>query len=472
MPRKTDPESIAPYLRDASNFSGGSADEVVIPENFDHLVSFLKSNDSPLTIAGAGTGVTASRIPLSGKALSLERFTDIGMAGNSAVQAGAAVSLAELQKFLLQTSSFYPPNPTETLASIGGTLATNASGSRSYKYGSTRDFVLEAQIVLSDGRHALVKRGQKINEPLTFDDGSRIPFPDVNYISPACKNAAGYFVRPGMDWLDLFIGSEGTLAIFTEVKLNLLPAPADFLSGILFFNEEESCWRLVEKLRNHKQNEISPCSLEYFDHCSLEKLRAQFTGMPLASGAALFFEQAIMDAEEYDRVLEIWYDFLSGEELLLEDSWFSQGPRDLRKFHDFRHRLPLLLNEENSRSGRVKIGTDMAAPDEYFMEMMRFYRKTLSASGLESVTFGHIGDNHLHINLLPGIDEMDLARDTYEVLVNQILAWGGTVSAEHGIGKMKNEYFCRMVGEPALDEMRAIKKLFDPGSLLGIGNLF
>ena len=472
MLRKTDPDSIAPYLRDASNFSGGSAVEVIIPEDAAELVSFLKTNDGPITIAGAGTGVTASRIPLSGKVVSLERLNHIGKIDNLAVRVGPAVTLADLQNILLETPWFYPPNPTEALASIGGTLSTNASGPRSYKYGATRDFVLEAEVVLVDGRSVRIKRGQKITGPLIWDDGARTCFPEINYVSPLCKNTAGYFIQPGMDWLDLFIGSDGTLGIFTDIVLKLANAPEGFLSGILFFKEEEPCWRLVENIRQGAKEGIAPCSLEYFDKRSLEKLGPGFANLPSGSGAALFFEQAVMDMREYDSHLEVWHEFLSDEDVLLDDSWFSQGPGDLRKFHEFRHRLPLLVNEENNRLGRVKLGTDMAVPDPYFMEMMRFYKDTLSACELDSVAFGHIGDNHLHINLLPAADEIDSARKVYDVLVDKILGWGGTVSAEHGIGKIKKEYFRRMVGDDALAEMREIKKLFDPGCLLGRGNLF
>ena len=155
MIRKTDPQTISPYLIDASNYSGGSAEEVIIPESEDELILFLKNNELPITVAGAGTGVTASRIPDSGLIISLERLSDLGEIENGFIDAGPAVSLAQLNAYLETTKYFYPPNPTETLASIGGTLATNASGSRSYKYGSTRDYVLEADIVLADGRSGI-----------------------------------------------------------------------------------------------------------------------------------------------------------------------------------------------------------------------------------------------------------------------------------------------------------------------------
>ena len=472
MLRKTSPDSIAPYLTDASNFSGGSATEVVIPETIEDLVSFLKNNNDPVTISGAGTGVTASRIPLSGTVISLEKFTQMGEISNESIRVGSAVSLADLQKRLLSSSYFYPPNPTETLASIGGTLATNASGSRSYKYGATRNFVNEVQIILVNGCSANVKRGHKICEPLVLDDGSNIIFPNIKYISPNIKNAAGYFIKPGMDWLDLFIGSEGTLAVIVDIDLKLLPAPFDFLSGILFFENEEECWRLVENIRRESDNEISPCSIEYFDKFSLSKLRAADSDIPVSSEAALFFEQEYKIPADYEIALDKWYEFLTKEKVSLEDSWFSKGPADLRKFHEFRHRLPLILNEENSRQGRVKIGTDIAVPDKYFLELMEFYRKTLTESNLDYVIFGHVGDNHLHVNLLPQKNEIALANNLYGAIVDQALKWGGTISAEHGIGKIKKEYFKRMVGENTLKEMQCVKKLFDSACLLGGGNLF
>jgi FAD/FMN-containing dehydrogenase len=138
MIRKNDPQTIAPYLKDASNFSGGYADEVVIPETTVELVQFLQSNKLPVTVAGAGTGLTASRIPDQGVIVSMEKFNTIGEIDNASIDVGPAVSLKDLNDHLQESSGFYyPPNPTETLAWFGGMVATNASGSRSYKLGVT-----------------------------------------------------------------------------------------------------------------------------------------------------------------------------------------------------------------------------------------------------------------------------------------------------------------------------------------------
>ncbi len=471
MIRKTKPEFIAPYLRDASNFSGGNAEEVIIPESSDELVVFLKNETRPVTIAGAGTGLTASRIPSEGVIVSLERLNKIAYEEEGRIQVGPAVTLNELQAFLVSTNWFYPPNPTETWASLGGTLATNASGSRSYKYGVTRNYVEEVELVLVDGRKTILKRGLKINELLKFEDGSQISFPEISYQSPECKNAAGYFVHHEMDWLDLFIGSDGTLGVFTNIVLRLLPCPEDFVSGVLFFEDEHSCWELIPKIKSFKGQKIAPCSLEYFDHNALEKLKSKHQNIPHHSRAALFFEQDVAQLNDYDLVMEDWYVFLNEENIMLDDSWFAQGAKDIQKFHDFRHDIPIIINEENSRAGRVKLGTDMAVPDCHFMAMMKFYQKTLGKNGLDYVMFGHLGDNHLHINLLPNTSQREYAQQVYDLIADQILKWQGTVSAEHGIGKLKKKYFAKMVGPEGLSDLKKIKDCLDPDNRLGAGNI-
>jgi FAD/FMN-containing dehydrogenase len=471
MIRKTQPESIAPYLRDASNYSGGKAEEVVIPETSDELADFLKNETRPITVAGAGTGLTASRIPHGGIIVSLERLNKISKEGEGRVRVGPAVSLNELQKFLLPTDWFYPPNPTETWASLGGNLATNASGSRSYKYGVTRNYVDEVELILVDGRTTSLERGMKISEPLRFSDGSEIAFPNNSYQSPQCKNAAGYFVQPEMDWMDLFIGSDGTLAIFTDIVLHLVPRPDYFVSGILFFEEEQYCWELIPKIKALGGQKIDPCSLEYFDCKALQRLKNKNSNIPDQSKAALFFEQAVPKKKDYDWILEYWFDFLGAENIMIDDSWFAQGPKDVQMFHDFRHDIPVIINEENSRAGRAKLGTDMAVPDKYFLPMMQFYRETLNSVDLDYVIFGHLGDNHLHINLLPEESQKDKAQQVYDKLVDQVLQWGGTVSAEHGIGKLKKKYFAKMVGPNGLQELSKIKDCLDPDHRLGAGNI-
>jgi D-lactate dehydrogenase (cytochrome) len=200
-------------------------------------------------------------------------------------------------------------------------------------------------------------------------------------------------------------------------------------------------------------------------------LRSKFDNIPANAEAALFFENDILREEEYDLTLEAWYGYLEGMSVLLDDSWFAQTPGDLRRFNDFRHAIPALLNEENSRRGRIKMGTDMAVSDNRLIEMMDFYKDMLEKQDVDYAVFGHLGDNHLHINLLPESDQIDKAQDIYNELVKQILEWNGTVSAEHGIGKLKKKYFSQMLGQSSLEELKALKSSFDPDFILGRGNI-
>jgi len=470
MIRKTNKESIAPYLIDASNYPRGNAEEVLIPETVDELIDFLKKDSRFITVAGAGTGLTASRIPSEGVVISLENFNEIEPVINNEIWVGPAATLLQLQEYLKHTTWFYPPNPTEWNASIGGTLATNASGSRSYKFGVTRDFVNAIDCVLVDGRRVLIERGQKISKPLLMNDGSEITFPEIIYKSPKCKNTAGYFVKPDMDWLDLFIGSEGTLAIFVRVGLRLIKKPDEFLSGVLFFEEEKHCWELTRKIKSNSL--VLPCSLEYFDRYSLVMLKRKYPNIPMHAKAALFFEEDVIDKKNYNLMLENWIKFLTDKNILLDDSWFAHDEKDVLAFHEFRHQIPILVNEKNAKDNREKIGTDMAVSDNYFDEMMRYYEKTLSDTGLPYVIFGHIGDNHLHINLLPGPSQKNLALAIYDEIAKKIFSWNGTVSAEHGIGKKKKEYLFQMVGKSNMEDLKKIKNTLDPQNRLGAGNIF
>mgnify|MGYP006089314083 CR=1 FL=1 len=469
MIRIQDEDAIAPYLRDASNSPQGSANTVIIPETKEEAIQFLKENKDSITIAGAGTGLTAGRVPTSGTILSMERLNKIGEISNNKLTAGPGVRLNAIEQILANTNYFYPPNPTEQLAFLGGSVATNASGSRAYKFGATRNYIEKIHISLIDGKTVELSRGHTINTPIIFDDGTSLEFPEISYRSPDCKNAAGYYIKDGMDWVDLFIGSEGTLAIILELTIKLLKKPDEFLSGILFFEEEEHCWYLVEDIRKKAPPIISPCALEYFDSNSLDKLRKKYTKIPNNSKAALFFEQDVFSGLEL--LLKTWFDFLEPKVSLLDESWFAQNEKDLRFFHEFRHAIPLIINEENNREGRVKMGTDMAVGDQYFLELMNFYRETLNREKIPYATFGHIGDNHLHINFLPKKNQMILARETYQELVDQVLEWNGTVSAEHGIGKLKKPYFDQMIGQHFKEELKSIKLIFDPEFRLNPGNL-
>ncbi len=446
----------ARYLEDASGFRG-HADRIIVPDGeaaraaAEQVASGARPGPAtPVTIAGAGTGLTGARVPEGGWVISLEKFTRLEIHPGYAI-AGAGVLLKDLQGAAQRTGQFYPPDPTETWASIGGTIATNASGSRSFRYGSTRRWVETLRVVLADGTVRSFARGDAID----FDPG-RIPLPDVT------KNTAGYLLQPGMDWIDLFAGSEGTLGVITEARLKLLPAPKAILSGVIFFPNDDAAIDAVEKWRAT----ASPSMLEYFDAASLNLLRTRFTEIPAAAQAGVLFEQEL--SSEDDAEVDAWAERVDAAGALAEDSWFALTAADRERFRRFRHALPELVNETVRRNGTLKMGSDFAVPLARNREMLAYYKQRLDAEFRgRYVIFGHIGDAHVHVNIFSAE-----AGPLLEEFARHAVELGGTVSAEHGLGKRKAHFLKLQYSESDLEKMRAVKRRLDPRDILGRGTLW
>ena len=456
-PDKFDGEANSSYLEDASGFRG-HAERVIVALDESEVIAALREASAagvPVTVAGAGTGVTGARVPLGGWVLSLKKLTRLEIHRGYAI-AGAGVILRDLHAAAQASGQFYPPDPTETSASVGGTIATNASGSRSLKYGATRRWIERLRVVLADGRSLDVARGDAID----FDTGT-IPRPSVT------KNTAGYLLCPGMDWIDLFAGSEGTLGVVTEAYLRLLPAPAGALAGVVFFADDEAALDAVEDWRAH----AAPRMLEYFDFASLELLRNRFPEVPAAARAAILFEQEL-DADHDPDASESWLTRIEAAGGL-EESWLAVSTSDRERFRRFRHALPEIVNDTVRRNGTLKMGTDHAVPFDRNREMLAYYRRRLDQQFPgRYVIFGHIGDAHVHVNMLPAAEEAPLAAMLLEEFARQAVALGGTVSAEHGLGKRK-AHLLRLQYSPAqLDVMRRVKLRLDPQNLLGRGTLW
>ena len=168
-----------------------------------------------------------------------------------------------------------------------------------------------------------------------------------------------------------------------------------------------------------------------------------------------------------------WLALLERHYALVDNSWFATTEPDQQKLREFRHALPVLMNEWFARHNQRKVSTDMSVPDQAFPEMLRLYQDTLRASDLRYTIFGHIGDNHVHVNILPrNDDEATKARAIYLRFVKRAVEVGGTISAEHGIGKLKRDYLRLLYNEGQLREMAALKRAFDPAGILGRGNIF
>ena len=408
-------------ITDASGFEGW-ADRLLAPRSEAEL-----EFDQPLTLVGGNTGVTGGSVPQGGTLLSLQHFNKLEIHQGSAT-VGAGVLLKDLQAAAARTGQFYPPDPTETWASVGGTIATNASGSRSFKYGATRKWIRSLRVATMNGQIRTYHRGDRIDFEVPA-----LPVPSTT------KTTAGYPLQPGMDWIDLFAGSEGTLGIVLEAELTLLPQPKDLLTGVVFFpGEPPNDWRNIPGLR----------MLEYFDRNSLRLLNAP-------GESALLIEQEDPDLEAWD---------LTGT----VDSWFGTEAADRERFRQFRHKLPERVNEEVRKAGQTKVGSDFAVPIHRNLDMLHLYRQQCEQQYPgRYVIFGHYGDAHLHVNLF--------TREGYPLLTEfakAAVAMGGTVSAEHGLGKRKRDLLKLQFTPAEIQAMRDVKTRLDPNRLLGRGTLF
>ena len=376
-------------------------------------------------------------MPHGGWVLSLENFTKLELH-----EGYATVGSGLLLRDLKAPRQFYAPDPTETWAALGGTIATNASGSRSFLYGPTRHHMRALKVATMDGAIRTYHRGDKVDFPIPD-----IPIPNTT------KHTAGYYLRPNLDWVDLFTGSEGTLGIILEAEVTLLPTPLDLLTAVIFFASDEAAldavdqWRQIPGLR----------MLEYMDANSLALLDNP-------NRAALLIEQ-IGDEP---------HDLLEQADALWNDSWFANNAADRERFRVFRHSLPERVNDTVRRNGSLKMGTDFAVPIGRNRDMLSIYREQCDKYfPNQYVIFGHIGDAHLHVNLLPTtIDEQSRAKQLILDLARSAVSLGGTVSAEHGVGKRKANLIDLQFTQDQIDSMKEVKRHLDPEWRLGVGTLF
>jgi len=445
---------VSAYCIDASGYSGW-ADKILVPSDEREVVEILKAasdSNTPVTVAGAGYGLTGGRVAEGGWVLSLEKFRRLEIHQGFA-RVGAAISLLEVRDAARPTGQFYAPDPTEINSSVGGTIATNASGSRSFKYGSTRRHVNAIRVALMDGRVLDYRRGDKIDFPVPA-----IPIPNVT------KYTAGYPLRPGMDWIDLFCGSEGTLGVVLEAELALLPLREDLFTAIIFFRTDDDAidaveaWRPVPKLR----------MLEYVDRKALDIIRSRFPEIPQEAQAALLIES------EGEADLEEWEQRLTAASALVDASWFAMSAQDRERFRKFRHTLPEVVIDTVRKRGFKQIGTDYAVPLNRNRDVLRLYHERLDAADIGSyMCFGHIGDAHVHINVLPETaKQAETATALLMDLAKEVVAMGGTISAEHGLGKQKAHLLTLQYSPEHIEAMMSVKRRMDPQWLLGRGTLF
>lgn len=498
----------ADFLRDESSLAAAPVERVYLPETTAQVAQVVVAAHEagvPLAVGGARTGIAGGSVPDPGAwVLSLSRMTRILAAGagdaekSAWVRVEAGLSLADLDQQLRQAppvglprspsggSWAYPVDPTEWSASVGGTVATNASGARSFRYGPTGAWVRALTVVLPDGRIREIRRGQlrAVDGVLDWTEGvGRLAIPELP--TPRSKSVAGYNLAPDVDLVDLLVGSEGTLGVITEVELALHPRPEHVMALFSFLPAGSHGLALARRLRDEPP--FRPLTLEYLGPESLELLRDErragaggsaIPAFPDEARSGLFMEFAPEDGAALEALVEALEGVLAEFGGELDATWAGDDREERRRMRALRHAVPDAVNRRIAMARQTvpelhKVGTDLSVPDEAAEAMEAIYEDRLAASGIPFVLFGHAAENHLHANLIPGSRRaLAEALEVHRELAREAVRLGGAVTAEHGIGRLKRELLTIQFGEEGVARLRAVRAAFDPHGTLNPGVLF
>lgn len=501
-------ESLPDLLYDESRFECGTPETVCFPETVEDLCQIITeahSQRQPVTFIGAQSGTTGGAVPIEGCcAIAFSAMKRIHAVQKEpglqpVLFCDPGVTLAEIERFLdapgewhdpvkgagqLEAGRWsYMPDPTEMTAQLGGTVATNASGARSFRYGPTRDHIALLEVLLSNGTGATLERlipGAQWDRTMTTDDGTVITVPELPYRSLSIKNAAGYYNTPEMSAADLFIGSEGTLGAIARIGI-FLQRRQEIVAGLSFFPSTEDAFDFADFLR------VIPevAAIEFFDDGSLtlidryrDRLSDPLPPFTESARAAIYWEHIETAENAFEDAMDMWEKRLIACGSSFEATWSGFDENERVRLRHFRHALPEMINSiiaHNKKSCPAirKVGTDSALPASIFRQAFLESISMLRESFIPFAVFGHLGSYHLHVNLLPATArELDRSLELYGKLMALAVDGGGTVSAEHGIGKIKKQYLARMYGPGGIAGMQRVKAALDPEGLFNPGNLF
>jgi D-lactate dehydrogenase (cytochrome) len=507
-----DPDILASYLEDAAHFSGGHSRELVSPASEAELAEVLRTSRTVLPV-GAQSSLTGGATPMGETILSTRRLSGIELLGADRVRVGAGVPLEALNRTLESAGRLYPPYPTFTGALLGGTVATNAAGAATFKYGTTRDWVEGLTIVLASGDVLDIERGAVFatsdgHFALPLESGT-VTIPVPTYRMPRVpKLSAGYFAAPGMDLIDLFIGSEGTLGIVTAVTLRVLPVRPAMCVALVPFSTEADALTFARALRDaahatwrsRSDLGIDVSAIEYMDTRSLDIIREDGADtlngvrLPAGSGAALLVTLELPSgtgaAEAFEQIGRAVADaplvrfcaMLSDAQVFddVEIAVPGDSPR-MAQLVAVREAVPAGVNQRVGRAKREvdaaieKSAADVAVPIDRLEDLLAAFRGTASRLGLDVAVWGHVSDGNLHPNVIPRTAaEWHASRELVAEVGRTAIRFGGAPMAEHGVGRnlTKQRLLRELYGEAGIEEMRAVKRALDPDWKLSPGVLF
>ncbi len=414
--------------------------EAVSTEQVAAVLRYANERRLPVTPRGQGTGLVGAAVALHGGIMlstaRMNRILELDE-DNLTLTVEPGVLLMEIAKFVEERDFFYPPDPGEKSASIGGNISTNAGGMRAVKYGVTRDYVRGLEVVLANGD--VIEVGGKI-----------------------VKNSSGYSIK------DLIIGSEGTLGFVTKALLKLLPLPKKAISLLVPFADLATAIETVPVIIRSK---YIPTAIEYMEQpvilCAEQYLGKKFPDHSSDAYLLLTFDGNSREEVEaiYEKVAEIC---------------LQAGARDVL-ISDTDERQTSIWSARGAFLEAIKASTtemeecDVVVPRNHVADFVKYTKEVEQKVGVRLSGFGHAGDGNLHVYVLrDDLDAETYARklsEAFDLLYAKAHELGGQVSGEHGIGFAKKEFLAESLGEVSMNLMRNIKHAFDPNGILNPGKV-
>jgi D-lactate dehydrogenase (cytochrome) len=490
-----DPAIVSGFLNDAAHVPGGHAAGVAFPRNEEEVAALVARAAHVLPV-GAQSSLTGGATPRGEIVVSTRALATIGAPAAGGVRVGAGVPVAALQRSLAAAGLYYPPVPTYEGAFAGGTIATNAAGAATFKYGSTRAWVNALTVVLANGDVLEVSRGQALADDrgriaIALSDGTPLDVPLPHYAMPDVpKLSAGYYVRPGMDLVDLFIGSEGTLGIVVAATLRVIRRPRRTLA-LVRCRDDAQAIAVTSALRAEARDAwegrgpLDIAAIEYMDTRALAAVadetfaRVDLERPPAGSVLLLLQIDTPLDDEASLERLAI----VLGAHGVSDDPRIA-APGDDRagaRLLELREAVPAGVNaivaaaKARVDDGIQKTAGDMIVPFERLGESIALYRRLFEERGLDYAIWGHVSDGNLHPNVIPrSLADVKGGQAAILQMARAVIAMGGAPLAEHGVGRsaLKQQLLRELYGEEGIEQMRAVKRALDPTWKLAPGVLF
>jgi glycolate oxidase subunit GlcD len=435
-----DAETVAAHAGDKW-FAAAQPAVVVLATNTEQVVSLLRFADErriPVTPRGAGYGYVGGCVPVQGGiALSLarmRRIKEINRADAVAIVQPGVIT-GELQCEAKKEQLFYPPDPASlNECTIGGNVATNAGGPRCLKYGVTRNYVIGLEVVLADGR--LLRVGGRVH-----------------------KNKTGF------DLLGLFVGSEGMLGVVTEITLRLLPHPPARATLSASFRTMREAAAAVQAIFARG---FLPSSLEIADSFVLEAARQDVGSASVPAGDAHLLVDVDGQPESVAFEIEKLKNVVASLRPLFVQ--IATAEAECEKLWALRRQFSNSLRA----TGLTKLNQDIVVPRQHLVDLVEYAEILRAKYAFPVATFGHAGDGNIHVNIMADRYNRDSAvreqvEHALDDLFAQVLAWGGVITGEHGIGLAKKRWWPQATSEVSRDMHQALKRLFDPRGILNPG---